>query len=200
MSSNDRTTIDFYAAEAETYVTHARSASPKLQAFLDQLPEKADILELGCGGGRDSEAMLAAGYNVTPSDGTAEIAAEAEKRLGRPVRVMLFSDIDESELYDGVWANACLLHVPRDELADTIRRIHTALRGGGLFYASYKAGDSDGRDAFDRYYNYPSEDWLKAEIYTSSDWESIDIQSGKGSGYDHQPTDWLHVTARKRPA
>ena len=36
-----------------------------------------------------------------------------------PVETLLFHDLDEVEAYDGVWANACLLHVPRDELAES---------------------------------------------------------------------------------
>jgi cyclopropane fatty-acyl-phospholipid synthase-like methyltransferase len=44
----------------------------------------ARILELGCGGGRDAEAMVAAGFEVDPTDGTPEIARKAEERLGKP--------------------------------------------------------------------------------------------------------------------
>ena len=36
----------------------------------------------------------------------------ASRRLGRPVGTLLFHDLDAVEAYDGVWANACLLHVP----------------------------------------------------------------------------------------
>ena len=45
------------------------------------------------------------------------MADVASRRLGRTVETLLFHDLDEVEAYDGVWANACLLHVPRDELA-----------------------------------------------------------------------------------
>ena len=64
--------------------------------------------------------------------------------------------------YDGVWASACLLHVPRDELAGVLARIHRALKPEGLFYASYKVGHGDGRDSFGRYYNYPPRSgWMR---------------------------------------
>ena len=40
------------------------------------------------------------------------MARQAEAQLGRPVRVMRFEELDERQAYDGVWANACLLHAP----------------------------------------------------------------------------------------
>ena len=87
----------------------AGTASP----FLNLLPPQARILELGCGGGRDAAVMIAAGFDVDPTDGTPEIVRIAEERLGRPVRVVHFDKLDALETYDAVWANASLLHVPR---------------------------------------------------------------------------------------
>ena len=57
---------------------------------------------------------------------------EASRRLGRPVETLLFHDLDKVEAYDGVWANACLLHVPRPELAQVLARIWRALKPGGI--------------------------------------------------------------------
>ena len=65
------------------------------------------------------------------------------------------------------------LHVPRDELAAILRRIHRALKPAGYFYASYKIGDADGRDNLGRYYNYPSPEWLAATYATAGEWSSI---------------------------
>ncbi len=90
MTARDDTTLGFYAAEAQPYASRSRAADEeRLNAFLARLPSGARILELGCGGGQDSEWMLARGFDVTPTDGSPELAREAEKRLGRPVRVLL---------------------------------------------------------------------------------------------------------------
>ena len=90
------------------------------------LPPGAAILELGCGAGGDSAEMLARGFDVSPTDGSPEMAEVASRRLGRAVATLLFHDLDKLEAYDGVWANACLLHVPRDELAPILARIWRA--------------------------------------------------------------------------
>jgi SAM-dependent methyltransferase len=199
MSRDDRT-LGFYAAEARAYAAgNPGGRSEALDAFMTALPAGAAVLELGCGAGGDSEAMLSRGFDVTPTDGAPQMARQAERRLGRPVAVLLFGDLDARERYDGVWASACLLHVPRTDLPAVLGRIHAALRPGGLFFASFKAGAGEGRDRFDRYYNYPSTDLLRA-AYAIVPWARVDIQARAGGGYDGLPTDWLFVTAAKAAA
>lgn len=139
--------------------------------------------------------MLARGFNVLPTDGTAEIAAAASLRLGRPVPVLLFTQLEAEQEFDGIWANACLLHVPWADLSDIIGRIHRVLRPGGLFYASFKAGQGEGRDRFNRYFNCPESAALR-DLYVHYAWHSIDMREASGSGYDQEPTRWLHVFAR----
>ena len=198
MQAMDERTLAFYAREAEAYVSRGRDVEPaRLTIFLSRLPSAAKILELGCGGGQYSALMIAQGFDVTPTDGTAEIAAAATQRLGRPVEVLLFDDIAWRAEFDGVWANACLLHVPRRDLPVVLDRVHTALKPGGIFYASFKAGVQEGRDKFGRYYKYPTTDWLR-QAYGNCSWSAIDIEKAIGSGYDKKPTDWLHVFARKQ--
>ena len=138
----DEGTLQFYRSNAQAYAgREIASRQARLNRFLAVLPSGASILELGCGAGADSAQMLAAGFDVRPTDGSPELAAEASRRLGRPVETLLFHDLDEVEAYDGVWANACLLHVPRPELGKVLTLIWRALKPGGHFYASFKAGD-----------------------------------------------------------
>ncbi|MEK1931696.1 MAG: class I SAM-dependent methyltransferase [Pararhizobium sp.] len=194
MSSLDAETLNFYASEAEAYSGRSRSIqNERLDRFLKALPAGAKILELGCGGGQDSQVMLARGFDVTSTDGSPEMAQQAERLLGRPVTVLAFDRLEEDGIYDGVWANACLLHIPRRELAAVLSRIHRALNIGGVFYASFKAGSAEGRDRFQRYYNYPSRDWLTAQ-YAPLGWTSMEIDENIGGGYDGENTEWLHVT------
>ncbi len=41
------------------------------------------------------------------------------------------------DVYDGVWACASLLHCARNRLPDVLKRIHAALRRGGVCYISF---------------------------------------------------------------
>lgn len=194
---HDADTLAFYDREASAYANRRDQAGPHLAAFLGQLAPGAKILELGCGGGQDAAAMIAAGFDVTPTDGSAGLAAEAEKRLGRPVRVMKFEELDAAGAYDAVWANACLLHVPEGGLVDILARIHRALKPGGRFYAGFKAGDGGDRDSLGRYYNFPDEARLRAAYGAAGGWSALDLRHGQGGGFDGVMRDWLHVEAVK---
>ena len=194
----DEETLQFYRGNAEAYAKRTfTSRQARLMAFLAPLPPGASILELGCGAGGDTAEMLARGFDVRATDGSPEMAAVASKHLGRTVETLLFHDLDAVDAYDAVWANACLLHVPRVELTDVIARIWCALKPAGYFFASYKAGDAEGRDTLNRYYNYASLDWLRT-IYTSAgNWSSLEFETGEVIGFDNQWAKMLFVVARK---
>jgi cyclopropane fatty-acyl-phospholipid synthase-like methyltransferase len=190
-------TSAFYDGNAETYASRERRLpATRLDAFLAALPPGAKILELGCGGGQDSAYMLEKGFDVTPTDGSPELARQAEKLIGRPVTVMRFQDLESVDTFDGVWAEASLLHVPRAELPDVFARIHRALKAGAPLHASFKSGEAEGHDGLGRYYNYPSATWL-TECLSSGGWRDIALSEADGGGYDGKPTRWLFVTARK---
>lgn len=193
----DEATLRFYRENAQAYAEREIAKHTRLTRFLALLPVGATILELGCGAGAASAEMIARGFDVCATDGSPEMAAEAARRLGRPVETLLFHDLDKVEAYDGVWANACLLHVPRDELAQVLALIWRALKPGGYFYASYKAGDADGRDTLNRYYNYPSPDWLRNNYATAGNWNSLSIETGEVRGFDNKWSAMLFVLARK---
>jgi SAM-dependent methyltransferase len=194
----DEDTLRFYGSNAQAYAgREITSRQVRLNRFLVLLSPDAAILELGCGAGGDAAEMLARGFDVSPTDGSPEMAEVASRRLGRPVATLLFHDLDKVETYDGVWANACLLHVPKPELAQVLARIWRALKPGGTFYASFKTGAAEGRDTFNRYYNYPSPDWLRTNYAGAGSWSSLEIETGEVRGFDNEWAAMLFVVARK---
>jgi SAM-dependent methyltransferase len=193
----DDATLQFYRDNAQSYADWVKAPSARLVGFMGLLPAGGAVLELGCGAGNHSAAMLAAGFAVHPTDGSPEMAAVASRRLGRPVETMLFHELDAQEAYDGVWASACLLHAPRDELSGILARIHRALKSAGVFYASFKAGDHDGRDSLGRYYNYASREWLEAAYARVGRWQFIATDTGEIRSFDGEPATMLHFMVRK---
>jgi SAM-dependent methyltransferase len=195
----DKKTLEFYSGSAETYLAaRPDTISRHLRDFLKRLTPHASILELGCGAGRDSEAMMSAGFQVDPTDGVPEIAQIASRRLGRDVRVMRFDELDASNEYDAVWANASLLHVPRRNLPDVLARVFQALKPGGLHFASFKAGEAEGRDERDRFYNYLTRPEMLSLYARSAAWENIStVEYVGGGGYEVKEDPWLAITVRK---
>jgi len=193
----DDDTLQFYRRNAEAYAGWAKEPSTRLDTFLELLPRGGVILELGCGAGNHAAKMLAAGFRVRATDGSPEMAEIAARRLGHPVEAMLFDELDDRETYDGVWASACLLHVPRSELSGILKRIYRALKPSGVFYASYKLGGGDGRDSVGRYYNYPSPQWLQEACADSGNWISLASDTSEIRSFDGAPATMLHVVVRK---
>jgi SAM-dependent methyltransferase len=193
----DQATLQFYRRNAESYAAWAKGPSTRLTGFLGLLPAGASILELGCGAGNHAAEMLARGFALRATDGSPEMAEIASRRLNHPVATMRFDELEENQAFDGVWASACLLHVPKEELAGILTRIRRALKTGGVFYASYKAGNGDGRDSLGRYYNYVSAAWLRAAYAAAGPWQTIGFDTSEIKSFDETPATLLHLVMRK---
>lgn len=202
----DQQTLDYYEREAKPYAQamasgSARSLSERfLAAFLPLLPPGGRVLELGCGGGRDSLRIIAAGFALDPTDGAAAMAAEAEALIGQPVRVLRFGELNAAEDYDAVWAHAALHHLPLADLPDALARVYRALKPGGWFFANYKLGSKDhggdARDDLGRLYSFAPRDSLLA-IYAAAGWDIAAIEDYRAGGLDKVQRDWIALTARK---
>lgn len=194
---NDPATMAFYEREAPHYA-HAFGSQPSrfLDAFLDQLAPRATILELGCGGGRDAARMAERGFAVDPTDGSVAMVRLASERFGLPARQLRFADLDADGRYEAVWANACLIHVARRDMAETLAAIHRALRPDGRHFASFKIGDGEGRDSLGRYHNFPNQAWLVA-AYSTAGFGVIDMVQFRGEGADGEVRDWAALTVNK---
>lgn len=198
MITYDVETLEFYDAHAPDYLAAGpQGTSRNLSGFMALLPMPAKVLDLGCGGGRDAQAMLEAGLEVHATDGSRSMARQAEARLSRTVRVMRFDELESIEEFDGVWASASLLHVPRAELAATLALVHGSLKTGGLHCASYKVGALEGRDRVGRYFNYLQADELLDAYSTSGRWQMISVSEYEGSGYASGPGPWAAITLRR---
>lgn len=139
-------TLAYYNENADTFIEGTLSVdmSEIQNKFTSYLEEGSHILDAGCGSGRDSLAFKQAGYTVTAIDGCKALCEKASELLGQPVRNILFEDITEENIYDGIWACATLLHIPSSEIVEVFRRLMIALKEGGIFYASFKYGDFEG--------------------------------------------------------
>ena len=134
---------------------------------------------------------------VDATDGTPAMAALAQERLGREVRVLRFEQLEAEERYDAIVACASLLHVPHAGLSEILARIWLALKPGGWHFASYKTAGFEGWDAHDRYYNYLARDEAERLYRESGAWAEMDFEEFDGLGYFSASARWLTVSARK---
>ncbi len=143
--SAGRKLMNYYTNNAKAYVesTLHVDMQPLYQRFLRLLPERAYILDAGCGSGRDARYFVEHGYQVTAFDASVEIAVMAEREIGQIVQVQRFQDIQYQNQFDGIWACASLLHVPTKELSNAFHRLAHALKPEGVIYCSFKYGQGE---------------------------------------------------------
>ncbi|GAA4012039.1 class I SAM-dependent methyltransferase [Deinococcus rubellus] len=152
--------------------------------FLSRLPSSASILDAGCGPGRDALAFGQRGYSVDAFDASHEMARRASLRLGQYVPQARFQDLEGEAKYDGIWACASLLHVPRPELPGVFQRIERALKPTGVLYASFKYGQGEMLRGTRRFTDL-NETLLEAVVRgtatlrLSQSWITADIRPGR---------------------
>ena len=139
-------TLTYYNTNAHRFTSDTLDVefSTIQDSFLAQLPAGALILDFGCGSGRDSRYFLQKGYRVEACDGSEEMVKAATRNAGIPVKKMLFSELNEENRYDGLFACASILHVPSKDLPDIFTRMKKAVKKGGILYVSFKYGTFEG--------------------------------------------------------
>lgn len=191
-------TLEFYNQNAAEFAAGTLTAdmSPARSRFIACLSDGSYILDFGCGAGRDTKAFLDAGFQVDATDGSAELCASASAYTGIPVKQMLFSELDACEQYDGIWACASILHLPKAELADVIKKIEKALKTGGVLYTSFKYGTYEGmRNG--RYFTDFTEDTLKSFWEETTSMQCFDMWVSQDVRSDGKERQWISILARK---
>ena len=191
-------TIDYYNLNAENFIESTQNVDmhQAQDRFLQLLDENASILDFGCGSGRDTRYFLDKGYRVTATDGSAELCRWASDFTGIEVKEMLFGELDEIDIYDGIWACSSILHLPKNELLLVIRKMCDALKSTGVIYTSFKYSDFEGvRNG--RYFTDFTDDSFKEfiaeipELTIEDDWITDDVRPGRGD------EKWLNLILRK---
>ena len=112
--------------------------------FLPLLPERANIIDAGCGSGRDSKHFLALGYKVIAFDASSKLAKLATEFTQHNVSCSTFLEFNtKHNSQDGIWACASLLHIPSNELTTTFSHLAKFLKPKGVFYCSFKYGNNE---------------------------------------------------------
>ncbi len=103
-----------------------------------------DLLDFGCGPGRDLAHFASLGHRAVGVDGCAAFCAMARAHSGCAVHHQDFLALDlPRAAFDGVFANASLFHVPRQELARVLADLRAALRPRGVLFSSNPRGQGE---------------------------------------------------------
>lgn len=191
-------TLEYYEQNAEAFERDTAGISMEhlYKPFLELIPHAGRILDAGCGPGRDSKAFLDLGYQVEAFDASARMVELAEGKIGHRPLLMRFEDVEFESLFDGVWASASLLHVPRASLADAVFRLLRAARSGGVLYMSFKWGTGERVEAGRLFVDF-TEDALGIFLRSLGDLDVLQLwRTGDGRpGREQQQ--WVNGLVRK---
>jgi len=184
MSDRDEQTLAVYAAKVQDYLNLTRTDGPDddVRAFIAALPSSARVLDLGCGPGTSAAAMVAEGLIVDATDASAEMIALASQYLGVNARQASFSELEASDFYDGIFANFSLLHAPKADFPDHLKRIHTALKPAGILHLGMKLGTGESRDNLGRFYAYYNIDELTGFLLGAGFSKASALRNGSAPG------------------
>lgn len=174
------------------------------EKFLSALPQGATVLDVGCGAGVKSRYISEKGFKVTGIDFSEKMIEIARRES--PDIPFAIVDVYELETYsntfDGVFAQAVLLHIPKNRIREVLSKLKDKVNSNGLLYIAVKGIREDGIEEsikkendygydYERFFSYFSlpelESYLE-ELGMEIVWK-VKETSGR--------TDWLQIIGRK---
>ena len=140
-------TLEHYQARAEAFWEGTRNhdVEQNIEALLRhvQAPPPFTLLDFGCGPGRDLKAFVERGHHAVGLEGAPALAEMARTHSGCEIWQQDFLQMDLPDgRFDGVFANASLFHVPRQELVRVLRQLHATLKPQGVLFSSNPRGEN----------------------------------------------------------
>lgn len=148
LTTEEGMTLDTYDAIAKQWSEeHAIPGfwREEMRTFQEFLPF-GKVLEVGSGGGRDAKELIAFGYKYTGTDISSRFVEVAKEKI--PEATFLVQSVYDLKFpddtrFDGFWASAVLLHIPKTKIGKALQRIRNYMRGGGIGFISLKRGEGE---------------------------------------------------------
>ena len=108
--------------------------------FIKELPLGAHILDVGCGSGVKSKYLINHGFKVIGIDISDKLLEIAKREVPKgEFREFSMYDLDAmTETFDGVFAQASLLHIPKKDAGGVVKKMANRLVPGGALYIAVK--------------------------------------------------------------
>lgn len=154
--------------------------------FHELLPA-GKIIEIGSGGGRDALELVELGYKYVGTDVSSGLLEVARNELpNQSFYEQSVYDLDlGGELFDGFWASAVLLHIPKARIKEALDRIKTVITDRAIGFISLKDGTGERMETeeidgqkIERFFSYwPKDDFTN--ILSDTGYEVVN--------YDYRP-------------
>ena len=192
---------------AADYVEKTQGLSVLLTPFLvavsmgkDKPWSELRVLDAGCGSGRDAKDFEAMGLQVEAIDASPALVQKARERTKAQVYLRRFQDFCVPKpRFDGIWAQASLLHVPPEELPDVVFRLASALKPGGVLWATFKYGTEPTIDSRGRFFTNMTKAAARKLFKSCPVLEQVVCKVDSGSSSGGEQTSWVTVYGFRKP-
>ena len=194
-------TLAHYDARANQFWegTRDHDVEQNIQALLTAIGGAPPyrILDLGCGPGRDLMRFATLGHTPVGLDGSAAFVSMARDHAGCEVLHQDFGALNLPQAsFDGIFANASLFHVPRQQIDQVLQSLCAALKPEGVLFSSNPRGQGEEGFNGERYGCYHDLDQWRAHC-AAAGFDDLDhYYRPAGKPRAEQP--WLATLWRKR--
>ena len=185
----DRATLAAYDHGAATFARdwHEQPAPVDLQEIVTRFFIRGGkTCDIGCGSGREVAWLGRSGFLAEGFDASDGLLAEA--RLRYPSLKFARAELPElsgvtANAYDNVLCETVIMHLARELIAPSVRRLLDIAKPGGILYLSWRVTEgADVRDAHGRLYAAFDASLVRAELSGAAlllDEEVVSASSGK---------------------
>ena len=176
--------------------TKDHDVSQNINALLEALPKNKslDILDFGCGPGRDLATFKSLGHKPVGLDGSSEFCQMAQDFSACQTLNQSFLSLDlKAQTFDGIFANASVFHIPSQKLSGVLSTLHNSLRPGGILFTSNPRGNSEGWNGV-RYGHYM--EFEQSQFYLEQAGFSILDHYYRPEGKPRHEQPWLAIVCQ----
>lgn len=153
---NDRI-ISWYGEHADQIASRygPSDATPRNTLLQKWIPSGANVLEIGCGFGRDAFFLASLGCTVTATDGSDSMMQTARRRLPKEAegKVSFQHDLFPlpdnhtllSKKFSAITVISVLIHIPDSDFFSFARQMEILLEDGGVLFCSFFLRRTEGK-------------------------------------------------------
>ncbi|OGD93640.1 hypothetical protein A2697_04265 [Candidatus Curtissbacteria bacterium RIFCSPHIGHO2_01_FULL_41_44] len=145
----DESLHDWGVAQLEEFASMIQGNKPGLwgnfQTRFEKVKKKPKVLDLGCGSGVQLKMLAGLGLSVVGLDLSPKMIKEAQ--IKAPKAKFVVGDMSNMKFaknsFDGVYARASLLHIPKKLIPKVLSSIYKILKKKGVLYLAVKEGEGE---------------------------------------------------------